>query len=142
MRWSATHIQFRWVVFAAASEVLSSQDLVAEPEPDASYGDDEPRFGSPAVQLAAQVRQVDVDHVGVADPVFAPDRAEQFFAGAHVTGVLAEVAEEVELDAGEVDDGVVDPCLAATEIDVQRPVAHDGWQWLEDDALGDSSWPA
>jgi hypothetical protein len=56
--------------------------------------------------------------------------------------VLAEVAEEVELDAGEVDDGVVDPGLAAPEIDVQRPIAHHGWRWSEDDAFGDPSWPA
>ena len=120
----------------------ATQELVAEPEPDAADGDDEVRLGCPVVQLAAQVRQVDVDDVVVADPVLAPDRAQQFLAGADVTGVLAEVAEEVELDAGEVDDGVVDPGLAASEIDVQRPVAHDGRRWPEDDALGDPSRPA
>jgi hypothetical protein len=53
--------------------------------------------------------------------------------------VLAEVAEEVKLDAGEVGDVVVDPCLAASEVDVQRPVAHDGRRRPEDDALGDPS---
>ena len=54
--------------------------VVAQPESDTANGVDETQLGCPQLQLAAQVRQVNVDHVRVADPVRAPHFFEQLRA--------------------------------------------------------------
>ena len=46
--------------------------VVAQPESDTANGVDETQLWCLQLQLAAQVRQVNVDHVSVADPVRAP----------------------------------------------------------------------
>src|SRR5439155_22231268 len=59
-------------------------------------------------QLLADLGHVDVDGAGVAVPPVAPDTVEDLLAGQGPAAVLGQVAEQLELLAGEVDDH----CLA------------------------------
>ena len=50
---------------------FGTKHVVAQPESDTADGVDEAQFRSTQLELAAQVGQVDVDHVRVANPVRA-----------------------------------------------------------------------
>ena len=56
-----------------------------------------------AGELLAQVRDVDVDDVVVAEPVLTPHGVEQLTASQHLAGIGGELVEQIELDLGEVD---------------------------------------
>ena len=81
---------------------------------------DETQLGSPQLQFAAQVGQVNVDHMRVADPVRAPHLLEQLRAGAHLGRAAAQLLEQGELDSGDGDVVVANADLFATNIDGQR----------------------
>src|ERR1700722_1989890 len=73
------------------------------------------------LELAAQVRDEDLDRVGRRERVVAPDLVEQALAGDHDALVAHQVLEQFELALGEVD-----RALAARDfvgVDVEREVA-------------------
>ena len=100
-----------------------AQQVVAQPEADTAHGVDEAQFRSTQLQLAAQVREVHIDDVGVADPVRSPHLLEQLRAGADLGRAAAQLLEQGELDAGDGDVVRADPDLLAADIDGQRTEA-------------------
>ena len=56
------------------------EQLVADPEPDTAHSVHDPQVWGDTVELAAQVREVNVDDVRVTHPVRAPHRLEQIGA--------------------------------------------------------------
>ena len=78
--------------------------LVGQAEPDTTDGEDEGRVQGVVVELAAQIRQVDIDDVVVAaTPNSSPQMLRAAPRGCSYLRVLAQVAEQVELDPGQVD---------------------------------------
>ena len=112
---------------------FGTKHVVAQPESDTANGVDETQLWCPQLQLAAQVRQVNVDHVRVADPVRAPHLFEQLGAGADLGGPAAQLLEQCELDASDGDVVVANADLFATDID---------GQWTERDDRGVDRIPA
>ena len=73
------------------------------------------------LELAAQLADEDVDHVGVDGEVVAPDELEQPLAAEHDAGVAGEGLQQVELPPGELDRLAVDRGAAAGRVDRERP---------------------
>ena len=91
---------------AAASPLggASSLELVAQP----AYGQQVLRGRRVGLDLRPQPLDVDVEGLGVADVVAAPDPVDQLAAGEHPAGVAQQELEQLELlqrhrDAGAVD---------------------------------------
>ena len=80
------------------------------------------RSGSPRrrPELAAQVADVDLQHLGPGVEVKAPDGVEDLLAREHLVGVASEVGEQLELARGELDIAAValDPTRAQVEADI------------------------
>ena len=68
-------------------------ELVAQ----AAHGRQADRVGRVGLDLGAQALDVDVEGLGVADVVGAPDAVDQLAAGEHAAGVAQEVLEQLEL---------------------------------------------
>ena len=73
-------------------------DVVGEAEADTTNGMDHLGAGSGLVELAVQVRKVNIHHMAVADPLGAPHRIEQIFTGAHFGRAAAELLEQSPAD--------------------------------------------
>ena len=84
---------------------------------DAAHGAHEVGRARVIGELAAQVGDVDVDEVVVAEPVLAPDALEQLRAGEGDARRGGERVQEVELDAGEVELDAVELGLAGGGVD-------------------------
>ena len=80
--------------------LAGAHHVVAESEAHTTNGVDEPQVGGQHLQLATQVAEVNVHHVGVAHPVGAPHLFEQLVARAHLCRSAAQLLEQGELDAG------------------------------------------
>ena len=68
-------------------------------------------------ELAAQVGDVDVDEVVVAEPVRAPHALEQLRAAERDARLGGERVEQVELDPGQLERGAVERDLAGERVD-------------------------
>ena len=79
----------------------------------AAHGAD--RVGT--AELAAQLRDVDVDGARAARVAHPPDAVEQLVARDDDAGVLEQVGEEIELLAGQLDELAGDPDLARLRVD-------------------------
>ena len=75
----------------------------AHPVPDAADRADEVRGARVIGELAAQVGDVDVDQVVVAEPVRAPHALEQLRAAERDARLGGERVEQVELDPGQLE---------------------------------------
>ena len=68
-------------------------------------------------EFGPQAPDVDVNRVGTAEEVVAPDLLEQFRAGKHATGMLSEVTQQFELFVGEVQRPGPQPHGVGVEVD-------------------------
>ena len=91
--------------------------VAAEAEAHAAHGVDELQLRSTALQLAAQVAEVHIHHVGVAHPVGAPHLFDELLAGAHLGRTAAELLEQRELDARRRHVATTHADLATTDVD-------------------------
>ena len=91
----------------------------SHPVADAADGGDVARLGGVVVELLAEVGDVDVDDVFVADPGGVPDGVDELAAAEGDAGLGGQDVEDVELGAGERDGLVADPDLAAGGVDAQ-----------------------
>ena len=69
-------------------------DIVRQPEPDPAHGVDHLDLRCSLVELAAEVGEMHVDYVVVADPLRTPDGVEQIFSRAHLGRTATELFEE------------------------------------------------
>ena len=92
----------------------------AHPVSDAADGADEVRGARVVGELAAQVGDVDVDEVVVAEPVLAPHALEQLRAAERDARLGGQRVEQVELDPGELERDAVELDLAGRGVDRQR----------------------
>src|SRR3954447_21347429 len=105
--------------------------LVAEPAAHAPGPAQGLRVLGVALELLAQVADVDVDRPRIAERRVAPDARQQHVAGEDAAGAGGQRLEDLELDEGEVDVGAADAdgALERVELevdDVQRLVLVDG----------------
>src|SRR6201989_1435361 len=77
---------------------LSSALRVAEPVADPAHGEQVLRVLRVALELLAQVADVDVDRARVAVGAVAPDAREQHVARPHAAGAGGEREQDLELD--------------------------------------------
>ena len=77
--------------------------LLPEAVADAAHGEEELGLLGVALELLAQVADVDVDGARVAVLGVAPDVLEQGLAAEHPAGRAGEGAEDLELDVGDAD---------------------------------------
>lgn len=115
----------------ATTIALGPQQVVAEPESDTTNGVDESQLRRVALQLAAQIRQVHVDDMGVTNPIRTPYLLQQMHPRADLGRLAAELLEERELDPGDRHVVASDAQFLATEVDLERPDPnHRGSHWI------------
>ena len=95
-------------------------DIVGKTEAHTANGMDYLRARRCLVELPAQVRQMHVDDMAVADPSRAPDGVEQLFASTHFGGSTAELFKQGELDASGLYFFVVDAGFASAKVNGER----------------------
>src|ERR1700735_4572139 len=61
--------------------------------------------GTEGIDLASEIGDVDLDHIGVAVEVVVPHPVENLRLGHHPPGIEQEIVEKFELGGGEVDGG-------------------------------------
>ena len=84
--------------------------VLLQPESDTAYGVDEAQLGCPeSGTFSTQVRQVNVDHVRVADPVGPPHLFEELGPCAHFGWPPAQLLEQGELDTSDGDVVIAQP---------------------------------
>lgn len=76
-------------------------------------------------ELAAHLRDVNVDRAGLAVEVVAPDALQQLFPRHHNAFVLGQSPEQVELLGAKRDRLAVDGGLAPLPVDSERSRTHD-----------------
>jgi hypothetical protein len=69
-------------------------DIVRQSEPDPAYGVDHLDLRCSLVEFAAEVGEMHVDYVIVADPLRTPHGIEQVFPRAHLGRTATELFEE------------------------------------------------
>ncbi len=87
---------------------------------DAPDGVDDARHIGP-LELAPQIRDEHVGHIGVHVEVVSPDQLEQPLPGQHHTGVLRQHGQQVEFPLGQVDAIAADEHQPAGGVDGQAP---------------------
>src|SRR3954468_10589809 len=98
----------------------SAIPAVLEREADAADGVHEPR-DVVGLELAAQLADEDVAHVGVEGEVLPPHQFQQPLPAQHETGVAGEDLEQVEFAPGELHRRAVHGGAAAGRVDGERP---------------------
>src|SRR5207302_8834237 len=63
-------------------------------------------------KLLAEIPDIDLDVVGVAEEVITPDLVEDAVAGQHLVGVHQQQSQKVELPSGKLNRAAVAPNLA------------------------------
>src|SRR4029450_6669587 len=131
-----TREEVTWPITTAKAERMTSvrpadssarRHLMGTPSstqhvPRATDGVQQPRLAA-GLELAAQVRDEDLDRVRRRERVVAPDLLEQALAGHDDALVAHEVLEQLELAAGEVD--VAPAASDLVRVGVERKVAYD-----------------
>ena len=107
---------------AEAARSQAPPHLLDEAVADAAHGEEELGLLRVALELLAQVPDVDVDGARVAVLGVAPDVLEQRLAGEHPAGRAGERAEDLELDVGDPDLLAGQGDEAAVEVDRQVAV--------------------
>src|SRR5262245_29941059 len=102
--------------------------LISEPVTHASHREEVLRLARVALELLAQVADMDVDRARVAVGGVAPDLLEQHLAGHHAARGAGERREDLELHVGQPDLRATSADGPALEVDLEvagadRPVA-------------------
>src|SRR4051794_4981567 len=97
---------------------------VAEAVADTTDGEDQLRLARIALELLAQVADVDVDRARLAVVRASPEPLEQHLPRVHPARVRGEYPQELELDVRELDGAALDLDDAAREVD-RQPAARD-----------------
>src|SRR5919199_991645 len=92
---------------------------VAEAVADSAHGEEVLRLLGVALELLAQVTDVDVDRPRVAVGAVAPDAGEEHVARPHAARVRREGGEDLELDVGRLDVLAAHADAALGEVDAQ-----------------------
>src|SRR5918999_3452832 len=92
---------------------------VTEPVPDAAHGLDELGLGRIALELFAEMANVNVDRARLAVRRVAPERLEQHLARENSPRLGRQRAQELELDVGQLHVAAVSLDEASVEIDPQ-----------------------
>src|SRR3954454_13905293 len=109
----------RWSVLRGSWDRPSLAVGVAEAVADPAHGEEVLRLLGVALELLAQVADVDVDRPRVAVRAVAPDAGEEHVARPHPARVRRERGEDLELDVGRLDLLGAHAHAALGEVDAQ-----------------------